>query len=1191
MLSNSDFSDLHVHSSYSLLDGSAKPSVIAQETAKLGRKHLAITDHGSVDGWIKHAKACKEAGIQPSFGIELYMVENFEGRKEDKQKNLHLTAIAKTEEGQKKLIAACGYAHGDGMGKAGYSARPFLPLDYPLKNGWAGHVILSTGCASSPFWNAASGQDLLAQYYEAFRGDLYGEVMPIYDWPEQRRINQLVMDAVQKFGIKPIATTDIHYLKKDDCDFHEVIIGLAQKGKTINSPKRWKFESHCSHIHTIEQLYESFGKLGFSEETIEAFVKNTREVTEKTCHVLKSAPVVLPNVLGCSTEEEEHERFVGLVLEGFDRLRLEGSEYCNRLDYEIDVIKGKGFIRYFLLVADTIRWAKANGIFVGPARGSVGGSLVAYCLGITNLDPIKYRLYFERFLDPNRTSLPDIDIDIEDRNRHLVEAYLREKYGHNNVAHVSTFGTMRGKGAIKDVGRFLEVPLEDVEKMSSVVISRHESDDRSSNTIEDTVASKNQIAVEFAEKYPKTIQYASQLEGLIRSYGIHASGYVIANEDLSQSSKCYLVNRHDKTSVNWDGKDIEYMGFVKLDLLGLANLSVLAEAVDLIYKRHGVRLDMTRVPLDDRKTYEMVSRGETVTLFQIGTPGIMKYCKELKPDNFEHLAAITALWRPGPMQSGGTEKYKKVKLGLESPHYYNPAYKEITEISYGELIYQEQITQLLMKLAGYTYAEADEVRKIVAKKLGQTEWGKHTDKFIDGCLRLGSLDRETAKALWDSLSIFALYAFNRAHSVGYGMLAYWTAYLKANYPAEWMCAYLNYANTDKEDKKTGEVNIDVVLREVKRMGIKIRVPDINKSDVQWTVESDGSLRVGLKDIAFVGENAQKQIAAMKSRGDIRTLQELIEAGDAMNKRVIKALLFTGALDELDYAGYDKKRLYVQYDDYWDKLDKKSLGKFLETPLPEADLNQVIAKNREEYLRFNPENVGKSISMINVARILGVEVTENEEGEQLVLGYSQADVEACRMPNTGLKLVHALEGNWSRFKANTKGCTACSLRKTCKAPVPLHTGALDIMIVNEIPGWEDDKEGKPLVGKPGETLWAALKKYGIERDMVTASNVVHCRPPNKQKPTPEQIKGCHWLEEEIKLMKPKFILAIGNVTLQFFKNQEKGIMSLNGKTEWNNKLSAWVTYSIHPSGLYYHPEQSVMLEEACKEFARAITQFA
>lgn len=1189
MLSNSDFSDLHVHSSYSLLDGSARPEVLAEETAKLGRKHLAITDHGSVDGWIKHAKACEKFGLLPSFGIELYMLEDFEGRTKKVQKNLHLTAIAKNEEGLKKLIAACGYAHGEGMGKWGLQARPFLPMDYPLKEGWAGNVIISTGCASSPFWNAENGSQLLASYAETFQQDLYAEVMPIYDWEDQRKINSLALDAGKRFGIKPIVTTDIHYLKKDDCEFHDVIIGLSQKGKTVNS-KRWSFESHCSHIHTTAQLYESFTKLGFPEETIEAVIKNTREVTEKSCHVLKSSPVQLPNVLGCSTEEEEYERFVGLVLEGYDRLRLEGSEYVSRLDYEINVIKGKGFIRYFLLVSDTIRWAKANGIFVGPARGSVGGSLVAYCLGITNLDPIKYRLYFERFLDPNRKSLPDIDIDIEDRNRHLVEAYLREKYGSNNVAHVSTFGTMRGKGAIKDVGRFFEVPLEAVDKMSGVILHRHESDDRASQTIEDTIASQNSIAVEFAEKYPKVVKYAQQLEGLIRSYGIHASGYVIANEDLSKSSKCYLVNRHEKVSVNWDGKDIEYMGFVKLDLLGLANLSVLAEATDLIFKRHGIRLDMTEIPLTDKKTYEMVSRGETVTLFQIGTPGIMKYCKELKPDNFEHLAAITALWRPGPMQSGGTEKYKNVKLGLEKPHYYNPAYKEITEISYGELIYQEQITQLLMKLAGYTYAEADEVRKIVAKKLGPTEWAKHTDKFIDGCLRLKSLDRQTATDLWASLSIFALYAFNRAHSVGYGMLAYWTAYLKANYPAEWMCAYLNYANTDKEDKKTGEVNIDVVLREVKRMGLKIRVPDINKSDVQWTVGEDGSLRVGLKDIAFVGETAQAQIAKMKAVGTIRTFQELTTAGDALNKRVIKAMLYTGALDELSFEGFNKHRLMVQFDDYFDKLGMPvALPKFLKTPIPEVDLPELIAKNRFEFLRFNPENVGRSMTMHNVSKILGVPCTDNEDGEQLVLGFNQTQVEACQMPGTGIRLVRGTEGNWAKFRSDTKACNACTLRKSCKAPVPITPGALDIMIIGEHPNRDDDGAGKPFAGP--QRLWNTLKKFGIDRDMVCVTQAVHCKPSDKAKPTPDQYKGCPWLEKEIGLIKPKFILSIGNGPLNFLRGAEKGIMSLNAKTEWNNKVTAWVTYVIGPGSIYYHPEQAPLFEAGIQEFARAITQFA
>jgi len=1208
MLTDADFTDLHVHSSFSLLDGAANPEQLLEASQRLGRKHMAVTDHGNVDGWLRFQKAAKKMDVKPIFGIELFMLENFEERHTGKPKNLHLTAIAKTEQGLGKLVQACGFANMEGMGKSGYAARPFLPMDYPIVNKWPGDVIIMTGCASSPFWNAADGIELLGYYADAFKGDLYAEIMPNEEFELQKTINASAMQAASYFGIKPVVTTDIHYISPEDSEFHEVVIGLSQKYMTWSNPKRWKFESHNNYVHNITQLVESLMRMGLTEEQVRQMVFSTSEIAEKTIHKIHQPTIKLPPVIGDISEEEERERFLQLVLDG---LRTRGVAntpgYLERVAAEYDIIAPKGFVRYMLMVWDVVRWAKSHGILIGPARGSVGGSLVAFALGITDIDPIKYRLWFERFIDPERIDMPDIDIDIEDRNRHLVEQYLKEKYGQWNVAHVSTFASMLGKMALKDVGRLFEVPLAEVQKMCNCIIHAHESDVRAHLTIQDTIASGDATAVEFQKKYPHVVHFAQKLEGQVRGCGIHAAGFVISDEDLRTSARAYLVTRRDKVTINWDKNDAESMGFVKLDLLGLQTLSAVAEASRLIEARHGRKIDFTQLPLDDPKTYEMIQRGDTVTCFQINTPSMQRYCAKLKPENFEHLAAITALWRPGPIQSGAADMYAKCKNGLEPVHYASDAFKSITEISYGQMIYQEQVAQMLMKLAGYTYAQADKVRKIVSKKGGVQAWDDEEPKFVAGCEKIGLLNPDQAHELWQSSKMFALYAFNRAHSVGYGMLAYWTAYLKANYPAEWLCSFLNYGNADREDLKTGEINRDVALREALRSGIEILVPDINESDVIWTVattkHNKPALRVGLQDIKFVGETAVEEIQKLKSRTrQIETLEKFVLEGvdrRCCNKKVIKALFYCGAFDQIISPDiYD--RWVKQYDQMYDTMEKpKKRAELLATAVPEGEKQEIIARERNIFLRFDPLAIDGANAAERMAKILGGTLDLDAEEPFIQRGelkWPVSDATLGLLPGAN-GVLGERPADVRQIRKDTKDCQLCDLRGSCKAPVPVDPGQLDIMVVAEAPGKNEDKVGKPLIGDSGNVLWPELERLGVSREMVYVSNSVKCLPPAKTKPTPEQIDGCPWLEKEIKAIKPKTILALGNSALYYFTGKEKGIMEMNGKTEWNTKANAWVTFCIHPANLLYAREaeelasRELMFREALTEFARVIFQFA
>lgn len=1202
MITNKDFTDLHIHSFYSLLDGTAAPEAILKATKELGRDTMALTDHGSIDGLIRFQKAAKKQDIKPIFGIELYLMEDWEHRKGcdckwGTHKNLHLTALAKTEAGLGKIIKACGYANTEGWGKAGRSGRPFLPIDYPLTHNWGGDVVVLTGCASSPFWNARNGIELLSKYKEEFGADLYAETMPIHDWPEQYLINELATTQAKELDLKTVITTDVHYITKEDSKFHEVVLGLSQPEMTWNNPKRWKFSTHSSHIHTVEQIVEAFGKMGWRTEDTEQAIKNTREISEKCFHKLEQKPIWLPKVVDVPDDQEE-DFFIQLVFDGLKRRGVDSENYLERAGQEIDLFVKKGFVRYMLMVWDVVKWAKENGVMIGPSRGSVGGSLVAYALRITDIDPIYHRLSFERFISPDRIDMPDIDIDVEDRNRHLVEEYLKEKYGRFNVAHVSTFSTMLGRTAIKDVARLFEVPLQETVEVCHTIIKRHESDDRVHETINDTIK-EGGVILEYQKKYPEIIEYAARLEGAVRGGGIHAAGFVVSPKDLREYDWAHYVSRKDNVCINWDKDDLEHMGLVKLDLLGLSTMSAISECLRLVKNTTGNDIDPTTIPLDDKPTYEMLSKGDTATVFQLGTPGTTKFCRTLKPENFEHVAAIPALWKPGPIQAGMTDRYMKVRHGQAQPNFLNEAHKKITEITNGELIYQEQIVSLLTDIAGFTYRDADKVRKIISKQQGQSAWTEWEEKFVQGCLKMKTLTEQQAHELWQALALFAIYCLNRAHSVGYGMIAYWCAYLKCHYPAEWLCAYLNYGNADREDAKTGEINRDVALREALRLGLEILVPDINHSNILWAVEKNSKgkscLRVGLQDIKFFGDKAKEVIQKDKALGDYQNINDFLTRvdGKSVNKKVFWALLACGAFNSIEDENNLKKWI-VGFDDLWEQYGKKKFQKIWEVIDVGLYDQEKMNQERKLYLKFDPVTLEGASTLRKIAEIVGGEVKETEEDfvvERDGHIWTFDDVSSGLMPGAN-GIIKVVDVSLKDIQRDSLKCTKCDLRKSCKKPVPILDGAVNIMVVAEAPGRDEDQHGKPLIGDAGSILWAEMAAHGISKNDVFVTNVVKCKPLNKQKPTPENITACSWLTEEIKRIKPLIILALGNSSLYYFTGKEKGIMEMNGKTEWNHKANAWVVYGINPSSCLYsdHGDRRPMLRQAISEFSRLIGQF-
>lgn len=1183
-----NYANLHVHSEHSLLDGAAKIENLAKTAKEQGHTHLALTDHGSMSGLLLHKRACEKNGVQPIYGSELFLIEHFDRLKDNKfkQHNLHLTALAKDQRGFELMLQGLTYANMEGIGKIGKAQRPFLPLRYMLENGWKDHVVVLSGCSSSPFYNLtdSEGLELYQQYADYFGDDFYSELMPLTDWDHQKGVNEVAYEMAQQTGRSFVVTNDIHYCHPEDWELHELVIAFNRPDIRWSDPRRWKFSTHQNHFRTFEDMENSLVKLGLSREAAQVALLQTMEVAEKCSFKLNKYPLDLPAPVETG---DEFDYFNGLIAQGFERRGLSNlpnaAQYVARLETEIEMLQRKGFIRYMLIVADAVNWAKQNGVFVGPARGSSGGSLVCYVMGITEVDPIKHGLLFERFIAPDRIDLPDIDVDVEDRKRHLVERYLKEKYGQWNVAHLTTYGTLLGRSALRDTARMFEVPPVEYDAAAKLLPKMQEGDARALNVIEDAVENIPEFAA-FAEKHPRVVKFAKKLEGQVRNTGVHAAGYVLCSDDLRKSVRSYLVrSSSDILAVNWDKDDLEFFGLVKIDLLGLNTHSVIAECLDLIERKHGKRIDLTQIPLDDRDTIAAIGRGETMCVFTLMTPSMTRYCKDLQPETFEDIAATTALWRPGPIIAGMAKEYVDIRHGLKDPEYISDAHKAIVGQTRGQIIYQEQITELLVRFAGFTYSEADHVRKIVGKKKGAGEWGKWEEKFVSGCVASGALTEAGAKELWKRLEGFGSYAFNKSHSVAYGINAYWTAWLKVHYPAEYLCAYLNYGSTEKENKD-GETNLDLTIQEALRLGLKILPPDINRSRDNWTVDYEHKgLRAGLSEVRNIGDAGKAELArlfAMRPAGfaSVKDLMELVNKRQ-LNSRATGSLLVAGAFDTMpDVAEYRK---------LW-KLENAKRSEYV-------NYNEAIITDRAKAMQDMAEQVrGEVRDEGEGPRIIYEQVIAKGDDTTVVSGnrlrkvtYEQAN--ACLWPEPIGVLSGVTQSKAIRqVRKDTHDCQSCDLRQSCTKPVALELGKTNLMIVAEAPGLTEDLKGHPLIGKSGELLFVTLEEFGLQRADFYIDNTVHCRPPKNELEL-KYVDQCPHLKTALEAVKPKAILAMGNKPLYFFKGAESGIMRLCGTTEWERRFSAWLTWCVHPSLVLRRANEDTLtlFRKGIAEFARVV----
>lgn len=892
-----DFVHLHVHSEYSLLDGYAATSAIAARAVELGMDSIALTDHGVMYGAIEFYTNARKAGIKPIIGLEAYMAPGSrrDATSRGAKNYYHLLLLAKDETGYRNLVRLTTRAHLDGMGK-GVFARP--RIDRELLEQYHDGLIVTSACIAGEVIQRLTekqkdqARETAAYYRDLLGSDNYFLELQLHDnTPELEEINDELVRIGKELGIPLVVTNDTHFVRPEDVEAHKMILALGYN-MTLKELCTKHYEMDATyHIMTGEEMWQRFKKYGTAP------LENTRRIAERCNLNLEFGRVQLPTIdIPEGHDASSYLRFV--CEEGLMR-RFNGNppeEYVRRLDYELDVINKTGFPDYMLIVWDYVKFARARGIPCLP-RGSAGASLILYCLGITDVDPVKNKLLFERFLSPERLEMPDIDIDFADSRRHEVLEYIAEQYGRENTAQIITYGTLGAKAAIRDIGRVLEIPLSEVDRVAKLIPAL---------PVGTTIAQALERVPELKQIYEtnselaKLIDWAQKVEGRMKSVGTHACGVVVSRTPLDEIVPLQRTTKDEHALMAaFEGPTLQKMGLLKMDVLGLTNLSVVAEALEYIAQTTGRKMELSDIPLDDPKVFEALGRGETTNVFQLESAGMTRYLMQLKPTRVEDLYAMVALYRPGPLEQ--IPVYIHNKNNPQDITYLHPILKPILEDTYGVIVYQEQIMRLLQEVADYTLGQAYIVIKAISKK-DKKLMAENEVKFKQGCLRKG-LTPEQADQLWELILPFAGYSFNRPHSTLYGLLSYQTAWLKVNYPVEYMAAVLKGAGGVTED-------IAKAVNECRQRGVPVLGPNINDSAFDFTIREfrdspDGTLTrgilFGLAAIKNVGAGPIEAVLRERdANGPFRSLEDLCERVDrhALNKRVLESLIKCGALDSL-----------------------------------------------------------------------------------------------------------------------------------------------------------------------------------------------------------------------------------------------------------------------------------------------------
>lgn len=978
------FVHLHVHTEYSLLDGAARIKKVVKRAGELQMPALAITDHGAMHGVVEFYKTCNNAGIKPILGCEVYVApRTMADRTPRIDDNLnHLVLLAENEEGYQNLlnVVSQGFTRG-------FYYKP--RVDKKTLAGNSKGLIALSGCIAGEVASEILAGDqekarqAAGEYREIFGpGNFYLEVQD-HGFPEQRIVNRELLKMHREMDIPLVATNDVHYVRREDAANQDVLMAI-QTGRCVDDPDRMKFQSEELYLKSAEEMRSLFGDFPRA-------LDNTLDIAERCQVKMEFGRYLLPHYsvpegYNADTYLEE------LCYQGIQKIYGGvGGDIKKRMEFELGVIKQMGYSAYFLIVWDFIHFARSKGIPVGPGRGSAAGSLVAYSLGITNIDPLNYGLLFERFLNPERVSMPDIDIDFCYERRGEVIDYVVQKYGLDHVAQIITFGTMAARAAIRDVGRALGMPYSDVDKVAKLVPGEL------NMTIEKALNDAPELKglYDQGEEVKKLIDTAVALEGMPRHASTHAAGIVITPEPLTHYIPLYKASDGPVTT-QYSMGTVEELGLLKMDMLGLRTLTVISEATRLITGDTGDAFDIDSIPIDDQLTYEMLTKGETAGVFQLESSGMRGILKELKPEVFEDIIALVALYRPGPLGSGMVEDFIKNKHGIKKTSYLHPKLEPILKDTYGVILYQEQVMRISSELAGFSLGEADLLRRAMGKKKPEIIAGLRA-QFIEGAISNG-IDKSIAGQIFDLMEYFAGYGFNKSHSAAYALVSYQTAYLKANYTLPFMAALLTSVkdNTDK---------VSAYIEECRRLGIEVLPPDVNESRESFTV-AGSKIRFGLAAVKNVGSGAVESIIQSQEKdGIFNDYTDFCRRLDtrSVNRRVLESLIKCGAFDSL---GYRRAQLMAAVDSglslaqqsqrerengqlsLLDFLDDSGDSMSIDLPdLKEYPVDQMLALEKETlglYISGHPLEQYRSV-LNRLSTVTAKEAPELPDNGEVVLG--------------------------------------------------------------------------------------------------------------------------------------------------------------------------------------------------------------
>ena len=905
-LKPSDFVHLHNHTFHSVLDGLTKIHDLVDKVKELGMEAAAVTDHGTMSGILDYYKTAKKAGIKPIIGIETYVATRSRFDRDpgkDKQR-FHLTVLAMNNTGFHNLMKLSTRANLEGMY---YKPR----IDHELLEELNEGLIVLSGCASGEIGVALKEDDYdrareIAKWYKSIFGDRYylelqdhGHPKSNTHWDVQAKINEGLIKLSKELDIEMVVTCDGHYLTHEYQDAHEILLCVGT-GSYLSDEKRMSLKDFELHLTDPRDIIDHWG------EEFPEVIRNTKKIADRCDVEIELGRILIPKY-PLPDGENEHSYLLRLTYQGLlQRYNGASKEEAEKLDpdeiipklsdevreraeMELGVMGNMGYEGYFLIVQDFINWGKSQGIVFGPGRGSAAGSIIAYALNITDLDPLKYGLLFERFLNPDRISMPDIDVDIQDTRRDEVIEYCAKKYGEDHVSNIATFGKMFGRMAVRDVARVLEVPYAESDRLAKLVPPPNQGRHIPlSVSIKEDVDLRNEYENNPTAK--EVLDYAIQLEGTIRSHGVHACGVVIAPDTLANYIPLEMAQK-GVVATQFPMGEVEELGLLKMDFLGLSNLTIINNAMRIIRKAYKKEINLSELPLDDKKTYELFQRGDTTGVFQLESAGMKRYLRGLKPTTFEDIIAMVALYRPGPMQF--IDSFIRRKHGEEEITYLHSGMKNSLKNTYGILVYQEQFMQISKEWCGFTGGQADTLRKAVGKKKIDL-MKKVKPEFVEGAVKVGGATKEIAETFWTQLEEFANYCFNKSHAACYGLIAYWTAYLKAHYPDAFMAALMTSDHDDTD-------RLAIEITECKHMGISVLSPDVNESFVEFAVvPNENKIRFGMSAVKGVGVGAVEEVLRAREDGPFTSVEDFARrvSTSKFNRKAWESLIKSGAFDDM-----------------------------------------------------------------------------------------------------------------------------------------------------------------------------------------------------------------------------------------------------------------------------------------------------